>query len=345
MLRIGELSKIKGISTKTLRHYDKIGLLRPMRVDSQTNYRLYSEEQVEDLSKILILKKVGFSLEYIKELMHGGLTVESLIDVLKTKRIIVKEEIEEKTEQLDVIQSYIHELINWKSPLINKEIRSSNSILKYPASKHYDLLATIEPDPPMLKKYMAQWDGEPFFNQLKGSHAHHFLEVGIGLGRVAETVLKAGGKVTGIDISSESLDCAGQILNKYMDNLVLVNSSIEDFETDQLFDASYSVLTFCHVKDKRKALTKMVSCTKPGGQIILSIEMPDINYEESIWVDNNVRYKPEYWPNNPVEIVKSLNELGCSIIHIEDLFETLDSESSQYMDGPIAKLIVAVKKE
>ncbi|WP_082112367.1 MerR family DNA-binding transcriptional regulator [Paenibacillus sp. DMB20] len=47
MLKIGELSKIKGISTKTLRHYDKIGLLRPMRVDSQTTYLLKKKKSLK----------------------------------------------------------------------------------------------------------------------------------------------------------------------------------------------------------------------------------------------------------------------------------------------------------
>ena len=47
MLQIGEFSKICQVSVKTLRHYDKIGLLAPAEVDRFTGYRYYRVEQID----------------------------------------------------------------------------------------------------------------------------------------------------------------------------------------------------------------------------------------------------------------------------------------------------------
>ena len=49
MLSIGEFSKICQVSVKTLHYYDRIGLLRPVRVDAFTGYRYYSQEQMEQM--------------------------------------------------------------------------------------------------------------------------------------------------------------------------------------------------------------------------------------------------------------------------------------------------------
>ena len=51
--KISELAKLAGISTRTLRHYDDIGLLVPIRI-KDSNYRIYDETSVNQLQHILI---------------------------------------------------------------------------------------------------------------------------------------------------------------------------------------------------------------------------------------------------------------------------------------------------
>ncbi len=63
--RIGEFSKKTGFSVKTLRYYDDIGLLKPSIVDKYTNYRYYTDEDVDNADVIKFLKSVDFSLEEI----------------------------------------------------------------------------------------------------------------------------------------------------------------------------------------------------------------------------------------------------------------------------------------
>lgn len=54
MLRIGEFSKLAKTTVKTLRYYDKVGLLKPAFTDSVTSYRYYTEEQLETMRRILM---------------------------------------------------------------------------------------------------------------------------------------------------------------------------------------------------------------------------------------------------------------------------------------------------
>ncbi len=68
MLTIGQLARIFEISTKTLRHYDAIGLFVPARTGSDNGYRYYQPEQIEQLSRILALRRLDVPLEAIDRL-------------------------------------------------------------------------------------------------------------------------------------------------------------------------------------------------------------------------------------------------------------------------------------
>lgn len=66
-ISIGELAKISGVSTRTLRHYEDCGLLSPERTEN--GYRVYSQADAKCLAQILAMKKCGLSLTTIKYLM------------------------------------------------------------------------------------------------------------------------------------------------------------------------------------------------------------------------------------------------------------------------------------
>jgi len=69
LLQIGEFSKICQVSVKTLHHYDKIGLLASVKVDQLTGYRYYQVDQIDTMNYIQRLKRYGFSLEEIQEIL------------------------------------------------------------------------------------------------------------------------------------------------------------------------------------------------------------------------------------------------------------------------------------
>ncbi|KWX72901.1 MerR family transcriptional regulator [Paenibacillus riograndensis] len=65
---VQKLGAIAGVSTRTLRYYDEIGILRPARINS-SGYRIYGQAEVDRLQQILFYRELGLSLEGIKELV------------------------------------------------------------------------------------------------------------------------------------------------------------------------------------------------------------------------------------------------------------------------------------
>lgn len=65
---VQKLARIAGVSTRTLRYYDAVGLLRPERA-GENGYRLYGQAQVDALQQILFYRAQGLKLEQIKAIM------------------------------------------------------------------------------------------------------------------------------------------------------------------------------------------------------------------------------------------------------------------------------------
>ena len=76
-LSITQLGKIKHITTETLRHYDRIGLFTPGYIDSDTRYRYYSLDQIEQIDTILELRDMGMSLGLFSSSSSFDITVLS----------------------------------------------------------------------------------------------------------------------------------------------------------------------------------------------------------------------------------------------------------------------------
>ncbi|TCP56842.1 DNA-binding transcriptional MerR regulator [Tamaricihabitans halophyticus] len=62
-----EVAKLAGVTSRTLRHYDEIGLLRPAFVGSN-GYRYYEQEQLLELQQIMVLRELGLGLDAIAEI-------------------------------------------------------------------------------------------------------------------------------------------------------------------------------------------------------------------------------------------------------------------------------------
>ena len=65
---VQRLGKLAGISTRTLRYYDEIGLLKPARVNS-SGYRIYGKQEVQKLQQILFYRELGMTLEGILDIV------------------------------------------------------------------------------------------------------------------------------------------------------------------------------------------------------------------------------------------------------------------------------------
>jgi DNA-binding transcriptional MerR regulator len=110
MIRIGDFSKLSRVSVKTLRYYDQMGLLKPVRVDTYTGYRLYEYSQLSTLHRILTLKDLGFSLEEIGRFLDDGLSVEEMRGMLKLRRTEARQRLREDMERLERIESQLRQI-------------------------------------------------------------------------------------------------------------------------------------------------------------------------------------------------------------------------------------------
>lgn len=65
---VQKLGSLAGISTRTLRYYDEIGILKPARINS-SGYRIYGQVEVDRLQQILFYRELGVSLDSIKDIV------------------------------------------------------------------------------------------------------------------------------------------------------------------------------------------------------------------------------------------------------------------------------------
>ena len=109
--KVGELAKMAGVTIRTLRFYDQIGLFSPSGY-SQSGYRLYTENDISRLQQIMSLKEMGLSLEQIKAVMTGDQL--NFLD-------IVSLQIEHLKENIRIQQKLLHELEKVSSRVLRNE--------------------------------------------------------------------------------------------------------------------------------------------------------------------------------------------------------------------------------
>lgn len=110
MLKISDFSRIGQVSSRTLRLYDELGLLRPVYVDRWTGYRYYSLEQLPRLNRILALRDLDFSLEEIARLLEQGLETEEMRGMLWLKRCELERQVREEQARLRRVEARLNQL-------------------------------------------------------------------------------------------------------------------------------------------------------------------------------------------------------------------------------------------
>ncbi len=102
---IGEVARLTGITTRTLRHYGHLGLLAPSTIDSNGR-RWYDEDGLTRLQEILVWKELGFSLARISQILEGQVdeqvALARQLDALASQRRRVDQQIAAVKHALDV---------------------------------------------------------------------------------------------------------------------------------------------------------------------------------------------------------------------------------------------------
>ncbi|MGI6120577.1 MAG: MerR family transcriptional regulator [Desulfosporosinus sp.] len=101
---VQKLAQIAGVSTRTLRYYDQIGLLKPARINS-SGYRIYGQAEVDRLQQILFYRELNVNLASIKKIITSPSF--SRISALREHR----EKLLKKREQLDALIANVEKTI------------------------------------------------------------------------------------------------------------------------------------------------------------------------------------------------------------------------------------------
>ena len=133
LLSIGDMAKTNYISVQTLRYYYSIGLLYPVFIDEETNYRYYSIEQSAIIEIIQLLQELGFSLSAIKELLQDHRNSEYIIAVARQREEALILEREAISKRIDKTRQFIQSNQDYQE---NKG-KSELEIVKFPERPVY----------------------------------------------------------------------------------------------------------------------------------------------------------------------------------------------------------------
>jgi DNA-binding transcriptional MerR regulator len=115
--RIGEFAELSGVTAKTLRFYDEIGLLRPAGVDPRTRYRQYVPEQLQALASIQAMKSLGVPLAEIRHFIGQAESADGRRRFLCDLKETVQRSMQSAMQTLSWIDLALAELNHGAKPL------------------------------------------------------------------------------------------------------------------------------------------------------------------------------------------------------------------------------------
>ena len=140
MMTVNDVSKMTGVSIRTLHYYDEIGLLKPAKY-TDSDYRLYDDAALEKLQQILLFRELEFPLKDIKEIVNRS-------DFDKTKAL------EQQIELLELKKEHIENLLNMCKYLKVSGVRKLN----------FSAFETSKLDE-YAKKAKEQWGDTPAYKE------------------------------------------------------------------------------------------------------------------------------------------------------------------------------------
>lgn len=101
---VQKLGKLAGVSTRTLRYYDQIGLLKPAKIN-ESGYRIYGQAEVDRLQQILFYRELGVNLKQIKRIITAP-TFNGLMALKEHRRQLL-----DKKRQLEMLIANVNKTI------------------------------------------------------------------------------------------------------------------------------------------------------------------------------------------------------------------------------------------
>ena len=191
MMTVNEVSKLAGVSIRTLQYYDKIGLLKPARY-TESGYRLYDDTGLERLQQILLFRELEFPLKEIKEIITG-----SNFDKVKA--------LDQQIELLTLKKEHLENLIDFARKLKTK----GADIMDFSA---YDTSKIDE----YAKKAKEEWGDTPQYKEYEKKSASRSKEDEANMMKGLLNVFADFGKIKDTDPSSAEAKALARKLQDYI---------------------------------------------------------------------------------------------------------------------------------
>lgn len=191
MMTVNEVSKLAGVSIRTLQYYDKIGLLKPARY-TESRYRLYDDTGLERLQQILLFRELEFPLKEIKEIITG-----SNFDKVKA--------LDQQIELLTLKKEHLENLIDFARKLKTK----GADIMDFSA---YDTSKIDE----YAKKAKEEWGDTPQYKEYEKKSASRSKEDEANMMKGLLNVFADFGKIKDTDPSSAEAKALARKLQDYI---------------------------------------------------------------------------------------------------------------------------------
>lgn len=112
MRTVKEVSRLTGVSVRTLHHYDAIGVCKPAKV-TEAGYRLYDDAALERLQAVLLFRELQFPLKEIKEMLDSPI-------------FDPKEALDQQIRLLELQKKHIEQLISFAREIKDKGVKEMN---------------------------------------------------------------------------------------------------------------------------------------------------------------------------------------------------------------------------
>ncbi|UZQ50685.1 MerR family transcriptional regulator [Clostridium kluyveri] len=276
LFTIGKFAEKSGVTLRTLRYYDKIGLLKPC---SYTKYghRLYNFEDFSKLQKILTLKFIGLSLEDISKIMNYDVNHRDLKKSLEIQKKIMKKKIYHIEAVIKSIEEAAHMMDSEKELNWNKFVNIINIInTDQKWMEQYENASNLRARIKIHELFSTNKQGwmKWFFNHLNLPDKVSILELGCGDGRLWQKNLDRipeGWDITLTDFSPGMLEDTKKNLTL---NLKRFRFNIVDVQhipyKDNSFDVVIANHMLYHVTNVDKALSEIYRTLKPKGYFYAS---------------------------------------------------------------------------
>ena len=110
MLRIGELAWLGQVTVETLRHYDRLGLLKPAHLDQSSGYRHYTLDQLARLNRILALQDLGLSLKEIARLLDQNIKADEIRAILAAQQAELEREVQTARQRAARVEARLKQI-------------------------------------------------------------------------------------------------------------------------------------------------------------------------------------------------------------------------------------------